>query len=66
MCKVYAISIPMRATYSTNLILLDMITLTIFNERYELWSSSLRNLHKPPTKLALSLTKFHAYGGVEV
>jgi hypothetical protein len=44
---------PMRVTYPTYLILLDLITLTTLGEAYNLWSSSLCSLVQPPATPSL-------------
>jgi len=42
---------PIRATYSVNLILLDLITVIILGEAYKLWSSPLCNVLHPSALL---------------
>jgi len=44
---------PMRATHLAPHILLDFITLIIYNERYNLWRSSLCSLLQPPITSSL-------------
>jgi len=42
----YAFMIPLRATCSAHLILLDLITLIIIGEGHKLWSTLLSNFHR--------------------
>jgi len=50
---VYISHLPMHATSLTNLILLDLVTLTVFGEIHKLWSSSLYRLLQHPMTSSL-------------